>query len=231
MSILAHRRKAFRGEADPYFSSVELLLHCDGADASTTFTDHSANGYTVTATGNAQIDTAQSKFGGASCLLDGTGDYLSIADAAPLQMGSGDFTIECWVRFNSLAGSFTIFGKSVYATGGIDLISDGTSLYFDMQTTRGSVTLASLALSTGTWYHFACVRSGSSCVLYIDGVSKATLTSSANINSAVAFNIGSAAPNYSGFDLNGWIDDFRVTKGVARYTSAFTPPTAAFPNY
>lgn len=83
---------------------TKLLLHCDGADASTTFTDASQAAHgNATPNGNAQVDTAQSKFGGASALFDGTGDFLSYADHADWHFGSGDFMADFWVRFNSVS--------------------------------------------------------------------------------------------------------------------------------
>lgn len=78
---------------------TKLLLHCDGTDGSTTFSDNGVTGHTVTANGNAQIDTAQSKFGNASGLFDGTGDYLTIPDHADWNFGTGNFTIDAWIRF------------------------------------------------------------------------------------------------------------------------------------
>ena len=81
-----------------------LLLHCDGTDASTTFTDSSSPAKTVTAVGDAQLDTAQFKFGTASGLFDGTGDELTVTDHADFDFGTGDFTIEFFVRFNSVTG-------------------------------------------------------------------------------------------------------------------------------
>lgn len=79
-----------------FYGSVVALLHMNGSDASTTFTDQ--RGHTFTAAGNAQIDTAQSKFGGASGLFDASGDYISTPDSDEWSFGSGDFTIECWYR-------------------------------------------------------------------------------------------------------------------------------------
>ena len=78
-----------------------LLLHCNGADTSTTFIDSSRSHKTVTPNGNSQIDTAQSKFGGASSLFDGTGDYLSVPDSEDWNFGTGSFTFDFWVRFNA----------------------------------------------------------------------------------------------------------------------------------
>jgi len=80
-------------------SFTKLLLHCDAADASTTFTDSSAAGHNFTAAGNAQIDTAQFKFGTSSALFDGTGDYINDATgSSDFAFGTGDFAVDFWVR-------------------------------------------------------------------------------------------------------------------------------------
>jgi hypothetical protein len=84
-------------EYDIYWDYVELCLNMNGSDGSTTFTDSSDAARTVTAYGNAQIDSAQSKFGGASGLLDGTGDYLTVPDAVELRHTNSPFTFDCWV--------------------------------------------------------------------------------------------------------------------------------------
>ena len=90
-------------------SYTKALLHMDGSDGSTTFTDES--GTTWTANGNAQIDTAQSKFGGASGLFDGASDYLQTPYTADHNTGTGDFTIDQWIRFNSVATTQTLFAR------------------------------------------------------------------------------------------------------------------------
>jgi hypothetical protein len=87
---------------DPQFGSVSLLLHGDGANGSTTITDSSRLTNTVTAVGDAQISTAQSKFGGASIAFDGSGDYLTISSSSALSIGSGDYTVEFWIRWTAL---------------------------------------------------------------------------------------------------------------------------------
>jgi hypothetical protein len=97
---------------DPNFASVVLLVGFDGSDGSTTFTDESGAAHALTAVGNVQVDTAQSKFGGASGLFDGAGDAITAADSAAWHFGTGDFTVEAWVRFSrvlplqSCAGGF-----------------------------------------------------------------------------------------------------------------------------
>jgi len=90
--------------SDTYYSNVSLLLHCDGSNGSTTFTDNSPSPKTVTANGNASVSTAQSKFGGASAVFDGTGDYLSLDGSSGFAFGTGDFTIEFWLSPSVLNG-------------------------------------------------------------------------------------------------------------------------------
>ena len=84
---------------------TKLLLHCNGADESAVFTDEA--GKTVTRNGGAQIDTAQYKFHGASGLFDGTGDYLSLADSDDWDFGTGNFTVETWLRRNGNQADYT----------------------------------------------------------------------------------------------------------------------------
>jgi hypothetical protein len=225
MSILAHRRKAFRGESDPYFSSVELLLHFDGADASTTFTDASTNSFVPTRVGSPVISTAQYKYGASSLNLTAGGDRLTYADHADLKMGTGDFTIELWARLTNSAATGTFFEKAYYTTGSISLIVNSSILYLDLGTNRLSV---ASGMSNNTWHHLAATRSGTTVRLFRDGTEIGSKTDSQDLNNTSLFMVGGVSGQPS---VVGWIDEFRVTKGVARYTSAFTPPTAAFPNY
>jgi len=218
------------GEAtDPNFANVSLLLHMDGADGSTTFTDNSSIAHTVTPNGNAQIDTAQFKFGGASGIFDGTGDFLQISDHSSLDLGTGNFTIEGWVRPNA-TGIQGIIGKGDPTT------TSGWALFFNsgpnLHVFQNGIyrCTSNSNQSTGTWYHFAAVRNGTTWTLYIDGVAQTTTgTSSDNLDNAANLRIGGQLTGVGG-DFNGWLDDIRITKGVARYTSNFTPPTSAFPN-
>lgn len=231
--------------SDPYFSDVSLLLHMDGSDGSTTFTDSSSNTLTVTANGNAQIDTAQSKFGGASALFDGSGDYLSIPDAPEIRLGSSDFTIECWVRFSSLSGRRTFAGKwagNIY-TGRewfwrVDPGSNELEFLFEDAATNTFRTVPhTWTPATGEWYFISIVRSGNDFYHFVDGVS---LGSPVTLNYEIhsedgllligAQNNGTKTGIAPVNEMDGWIDDFRITKGVSRYTSNFTPPTAAFPD-
>lgn len=208
--------------SDPDYSSVSLLLHCDGTNGSTTFTDDSPSPKTVTANGNAQINTAQSKFGGASAAFDGAGDYLSAPNSTDLQLGSSNFTIEMWVYNATGQGSFALISKGSEWR----LNNDSNRWVWSNAPGSSNVFVIGGSVSAATWTHLALVRNGTTTTLYKDGVSVASGTSANVTDSTGALTIG-----YDGSmpDWNGYVDDIRITKGVARYTADFTPPTEAFP--
>lgn len=230
-------------DADPYFANVVLLCDFEGADGSTTFTDQSLAPHTLTANGNAQVDTAQFKFGAASYLSDGTGDYISSPDSADWRLSaanSDQFTIEFWIRPSSTT-------PSNRAIAGQDSGIGGQSWLFWLDTTgSGQLTLwratngsdfAALATSSGLtwavqWYHVAVDKDSSGKVrIYRDGVmvASATPANSAFFDSGAALNIGAHASGTRAW--NGHLDEPRITKGVARFASdsGFTVPTAAYP--
>jgi hypothetical protein len=214
---------------DLNYSSVSLLMHADGANASTTFTDSSSSPKTITATGNAQISTAQSKFGGASAYFDGTGDYLSTPSNAAFQFGTGDFTIEFWTRASSVANAPVVLDYYTAAQPGwqLSLTTDGKLLWY----TTTTVKTGGISVNTGSWAHVAIVRNSGNLQFYVDGVadgsavSHSTDLSYATTSLGIGGQVTTRAPTY---DYSGYIDELRITKGVARYTSSFTPPTAAF---
>ena len=224
------------GGLDPDFASNVLLLHMDGANGSTTFTDNSNSAKVPTVVGNAQISTAQSKFGGASGLFDGSGDYLSYANNADWTFGTGSYTIEMWARITSLAAFRYVLGRGDGGAGG----------YLDMYVFTNGAVYANAYLSTGiasinsaasvfvinTWHHIAFVRDGTTFYLYVDGVSRGTPVTS---SLAMRTNNSTMVVGATGLGLNGMLgnlDDVRITKGVARYPggTTFTPPTAPFPD-
>jgi hypothetical protein len=212
---------------DPYFSNVSLLLHMDGANGSTTFTDNSSNARTITAVGNAQISTTQSKYGGASGYYDGSTGYLSLTGNSSFQFGTGDFTVEAWVYISANAANQQTFldtRGTATATPFTFGIYQSKLAFYD-----GTMRQSSATITTGQLYHFAACRSGGTLRLFINGVSYYSASSTTNFTTgANSIYIGrgfDAAAYYT----NGFIDDLRITK-YARYTSNFTPPTAAFPN-
>ena len=219
---------------DPYWNNVVALLHCDGTNGSTTFTDQ--KGHTFTATGNAQISTAQFKYGAASGLWDGTGDLVSSADHADWAMGSGDFTIECWVRPASTAAQGSIAHKrasnGVYGPFGIYMDAGGKAGF--LISVNGSTWGVNILTGTGifvagTWAHVALCRSGNNYYTFVNGASTGTASLAGTLYANTApLCIG--ANGDASVSFNGNIDEVRITKGAARYTAAFTPPAAAFPD-
>jgi hypothetical protein len=208
---------------------TKLLLHCDGADGGTTFTDSSASPHTATAVGNAQIDQAESKFGGAAALFDGTGDYLTLDGSSDFAFAAADFTIDFWVRFASVSGTPILYDSRPLSTSGAYptlYISAGVIVYFTASATRIT---SSTSLSTGVWYHVALVRASGTTKLYINGTKEG-----ADYVDANSYANGASRPTIavSGFDLstplNGWMDEIRVSNGIARWTANFTPPTDSY---
>ena len=225
---------------DVYFPQTKLLLPFDGANAATTTSDLSNRNATVTFNGNASISTAQSKFGGSSLYLDGTGDYLTIADTYwNSAISSGDFTIEFWVRLSSTAYQ-QIFGTR-NGNNGWNIVHYGAGnensqflFYFRDSAGWQYVNLGHGTRTTpaqNTWYHVAVTRSGSTWKLFLNGTVEDTVT---NANSIVdgasnGLGIGSRDPHASDSYVTGYLDDIRITPGIARYTSNFTAPTTTNP--
>lgn len=247
----------------PISSDIVLLLHGDGNDGSTTIIDSSNAAHTMTANGDAQIDTDQSKFGGASILFDGAGDnvstpassdfqltgsggsvafdgagdYLTIPDSADWNFGSGDFTIDFWIKFNDVSTTMNFVGQR-QAAGNFWVIQwDGAggtgNLVFDAKSASSPVVniTRSFNISINRWYHLAVTRSSDIYRLFADGVQ---LGSSVTDSDAI--------PDFSGLleigiidgggsnqgPLNGEMDEIRVSKGVARFTANFTPATSEY---
>jgi hypothetical protein len=174
--------------------------------------------------GNAQISTTQSKFGGSSMAFDGAGDYLTIPSSQNFNFGTGNFTVEFWYR-TAATGTHTIIDNN-YATAPnftLQPISGSMKLYVNGSAT---VLTESSTHSANVWYHYAFVRSGSTITMYRDGTSVASATYSGAVgNGSVPTYIGGSLSG-GGYYVNGYIDDLRITKGVARYTANFTPQTS-----
>lgn len=219
---------------DTNISNVSLLLHGDGPNGSTTITDTSYSPKTVTAFGDAKISTAQSKFGGASIAFDGVGDYLTVPSNAGWAFGTGNFTIESWVyltqsqRHTLLAVGFQISGIAINIDSN-GTIPPGPSI----QICRSGTAVDNWfqrSIPLNTWFHLAICRSGSSVSAFYDGVQiGSSQTNSTN------FAQGELVVGYDGnkvdFPFKGNLDELRITKGIARYTSNFTPPTAPYPDF
>jgi hypothetical protein len=237
-------RRATGGSGDPYFANVVLLMGFEGSDGSTTMPDESGTAKgNATVTGNAQIDTAQFKFGASSLLLDGSGDRIAFADSDDFTLGTTNaspWTVECWVRWNTLTSAnrgimgkgsgtpnneWTLTGSSTIGELAFGISLDGTS-FGVLVTTSGA------SMTTGVWYHLCADKDATGKIrVYVDGVmlGSSTPADSAMVNRAADFVIGAQITTGT-VDMDGWVDEVRITKGVARYATdtSFTVPTAAF---
>ncbi|OGO03907.1 MAG: hypothetical protein A2Y72_03675 [Chloroflexi bacterium RBG_13_53_26] len=216
-------------------SYTKLMLHTNGADESTIFTDEIGHSFSVY--GNAQIDTAQSKFGGASGLFDGTGDYIATANHADWDFGTGDWTVDFWVRRNGdqaayagilCADSSALTGFEVHF-GGAGKINK-VRLNSKASGAWAEDLLSSSVLSDTTWTHVAIVRYGNTLTMYSDGVSVGSKDCTGyNYSSAgTGLTVGRLRTDVDNYYLRGWIDEVRVSKGIARWTSDFTPPASEY---
>ena len=218
----------------PIDSYTKLLLHCNGTDGSTSFPDDSDSNHTVTANGNAQVDTAQKMFGTASLLCDGAGDYLSIPDHDDWDFGTGDWTIDFRLRFNAVA---TTTFPTMFDTGGASTTNAGVHILYNNSVGALEVQVAgvyeqcSWTPSAGTWYHVAVVRTGNTVKTFIDGTQigsglDVTGKNITGLSAGVA--IGGDLSLGASYYLDGWIDEMRVSKGIARWTTTFSPPVIAY---
>lgn len=213
--------------ADANWANVVALLPMDGADASTTFTD--LKGHTFTAAGNAQIDTAQSKFGGASGLFDGTGDAVSAAAHADFGFGAGDYTVEGHFRTASQTGNRNLFDCRGSGVEGIGVYSSTSNHTNKLTLSNNSAEIAwgTPNVPFNVFAHWAVCRFGTTVRGFINGVLQFTVTDSRTLASSAAVYLGA---NYvAGQFFVGHHDEVRLTKGVARYTAAFTPDDIPFP--
>jgi hypothetical protein len=223
-------------------SNTLLLIHADGTDASTFFEDDNGarapNG--IAAKGNAQVSTAQSKFGGASALFDGTGDYLTIPYNANISRfhDNTNFTLEYWVRvgnFSNVASGNGIDASIVFGYQSFDNyaqywsfgpIANGNVQFFYYSGSANQYTTSGVTLVTNTWYHLAVVKQTNSLKIYVDGVERGSGTIS-NTPSTGTTSEPITIGSFNSVSFNGYLDEIRVSN-TARYTAAFTPSTTPF---
>ena len=214
-------------------TNTELLLNMQGAK----ILDKSQSATNLTLVGNTAASTGQYKYLPTSMYFDGTGDYINLNHSDGFGFGTGDFTIETWIYSNSAPTSYLDFAgnasNSVYVGSGrggwVASYNGSSSWKFSYQYNSSWVFEYSFAgsFAGSTWYHIAFVRENGSIKAFLDGTQIGSAQSNTtNIISAEPLYIGTAFGN-NGSKLNGYMSDFRVTKGLARYTANFTPPSAA----
>jgi hypothetical protein len=226
------------GPADPLFANVGSLLHFDGANNSTTFTD--VKGNTWTANGNARLGNGSFVFGTAAYFGDGTNDWIS-ATNAQLALGSGDFCIEFWFY---MAGDTVVGGADTCILDWRTTEPDASNMLISMRGgatanpfrfsvyINGSNNLIGGIVPLTTWTAYAIERVGSTIKVAVNGTFGSGITSSANFT-GTTLNIGG---RFAGLpdrrSVNGRIDEFRLTVGANRYNHTnYTPASAAFPNF
>nr|MDD3720352.1 LamG domain-containing protein [Candidatus Gracilibacteria bacterium] len=214
---------------DPYWPNVSLAMHMDGTNGSTTFTDLKGN--TITRYGNTSISTLQYKFGGSSSYFDGAGDYLRFPSAT-VPGTTQDFTIEMWIRIPAIpSGNVDVLTSiddgGTYNVLNFELNTDKVGLYLRDGSATNYYTTALNSVPIAAWTHIALTRQGNTFRVFINGVKKLEQVRTFNLQN-VRYWVGQDNTNIR--DYIGYIDDYRITKGVARYTSNFTPPIQAFAN-
>ena len=214
--------KSYPANQDPFVNNVSLML--DGES----LTDKSQNAVTVTVQGAVTVDSSVKKIGNSSLKFAGAlTDYLTVPSSS-LFAFPGDFTIEFWTYANQWAqigGATVYFCNNVLDQMQIGVYPNNSNIQLYL---NGAVVQGALSASiVGRWMHIAVVRSGTTITIYEDGVSRASGTSSYSVPASLCY-VGRQlirSPTDYGANLNGYIDDFRVTKS-ARYTANFTPPAA-----
>lgn len=225
------------GGGDPFFANVSLLMHFDGTNGSTTFTDNSSTPKTSSAVGDAKLSTAWAKFGTASAIFDGSGDYIRITSgAADLTFGTGDFTIEMTIRpivVPAGASAYLYDSRNGAGSNCPQLrIDSGSKVNFLVS--GSSLVTGTTTIVAGSEYVIAVTRSGTSLRMFVNGTQEGgTITNSTNFtveDNAVPLTLGVVTFNPSAAPYNGYMDELRITKGVARYTANYTPASSAFPD-
>jgi hypothetical protein len=211
---------------------TKLLLHADGADGGTTFTDSSIYAHSLYSHGGAALRAAQKKFGAASAYFDGSSTYISSDSSSDYAFGTGDFTVDLWIYpldvssgrmiyesqnfgdSGNRANSFTLIIKN--PAGNLGVWSEGA---FQLQ--------SATAISANAWTHVALVRASGVCSFYINGVKDVNAATWTENLTKSYVSLGRDTASSSQY-FYGYMDEVRVSKGVARWTSNFTPPTAPY---
>lgn len=220
------RRANIWPAGDPYFSSVSLLLQDE-------LVDESPLSLTVTANGSAAASTSNPKVGAKGFDFTTTSDYISVPNASGEFDFPGDFTVELWANFsaigNTLISSETSSGPWGLAFDGVGG-TPGRLGWIRNNIAWEMLSASAVTVATGEWHHYAITRVGSTLRLFFDGaiVGSGTKTTSYSGGTSIATGRrpGDAAAGVPRFA--GTMDAIRITKGVGRYSAAFTPQTTPF---
>lgn len=212
-------------------SYTKLLIHADEASGSTTLVDSSASGHSITAMGAAATTSAVTKFNN-TLALSNAGDYLSVADSDDFDFGGGNFTIDFFYNYNTGSSFGSIFSRTAGPGYSPAFVINGaganvmTAISF--ANNNWDVYLSLGATEVGVWHHYAIVRNGSIFYGFRDGILTSTYSNGSIIPDKAA---PAVIGYYAGDTLRGHLDEFRLSKGIARWTSNFTPPTDEYGGY
>ena len=220
INIIAIRK----GHPITFDSYTMLCCHFDSA-----FIDNSPKAHSLSVLGAATISSAQAKFGGGSALFDGNTAGVTAADSADFAFGIGDFTLDCWAYLTNPTSSpnqeYTIWDSRPF--GGVSGFWFGCDYGNTEVYVGGGPVISVPDLSINTWHHLALVRASSVLTLYIGGVAVGSCASTDNFSSQLC-NLGTHYLHLYGW--MGYLDEFRISNGIARWTANFTPPTHPYPN-
>jgi hypothetical protein len=223
MGVIAGGRGA--SATDPYWSSVTQLCHFDGSDGGTTYTNEKSGGSMFANIDlPASLSTGAAKFGPTSLRCASRFVFDSVSDN--YAFGVGDFTIEFWVYFVEVATVNVAGGLGNTTSPLLYILSNGSLIWYN-----GSdrISSATGVITTDTWKHIAVCRISDNTRMFVDGTQVGSIyVDSADMNGTYGWYLGTYAGQTA--PMNGYIDEFRVTKGVGRYASNFTPETTQFPN-
>ena len=211
----------------PPSAAVSIFLRMDGADGSTTFTDHSANALTVTATGGTTISTSQGVSGGSSAYFTGNPvSYLTTDDSPLFGFGTGDFTIEMWVQLVAGSGRFGALSIGDYTNGILWRMAPiGGQLFFAGTLLNWFTAHPAGVPIDGAWHHVAVTRQGTMARGFLDGgLDFETDVGVIDLGASRVLMIGCGSHELNDYEaFSGYIDNVKITKGEAVYTAAFTP--------
>ena len=210
--------------ADSNKSNLVLAVTGEGSIADVSHVSdlrNSGSAKSLSAQGDTAISTDDSRFYGSSIKFDGTGDYLTLSDSTDFEFGTGNYTIECWIKHTSISAQQTYVSDTGGNSAGVYFYKDTNhklGLYYGAQIITGST-----ALAANHWYHIAVVRNSGTSKLYLNGVEDGSASDTNNLTVGnLAFG---AHPDGSGNLFSGYMQELRVYKGTAKYTANFKPPT------
>ena len=217
---------------DVYFPQTLLSLPFDGANGATTTSDLSNHNHTVTFNGDAQISTAQSKFGSSSLYLDGSGDYVEINSVASKLSAASAFTIEGWFKLPDSSDVGILWAINSSSGGNVQwgIVSADSTINFNCGGASSNISISPVNIRDGNWHHVAVTFDGTDYDLYVDGNRyHQNFTQSTALSSNDKIQIGMEYDTSSKTDyLKLYCNDFRIS-AFRRYTdSTYTVPTAVF---